>query len=332
MVVYSHSRLSCFEQCPHKFKLQYIDKVETEVEESIEAFLGSRAHETLEKLYSDLRYQKENNLDDLLGFFHDEWDKNWNDSIVVVKKDYSPANYLKMGEKFITDYYNRYKPFDQGRTIALEDRIIINLDDSGDYKLQGFIDRLTERKDGCYEIHDYKTNSRLPLPEYIENDRQLALYSIGVKERYPDVEDIRLIWHFLAFDKEIDSTRTDDELDNLKQDTIKLIDKIEDSKVFPTNPSRLCDWCEFKPICRQWSHLYKLEDKSVNEYLNDDGVKLVNKYAELQSKKKQLTLDLYAEIEKLEEAITKFAEKEGIDSWWISLGVVNDDILSSIED
>jgi putative RecB family exonuclease len=50
MTVYSHSRLSCFEQCPQKFKLQYIDKVETDVEESVEAFLGSRTHETLEKL------------------------------------------------------------------------------------------------------------------------------------------------------------------------------------------------------------------------------------------------------------------------------------------
>ena len=40
MTVYSHSRLSCFEQCPPKYKLNYIDKVETEVEEGIEAFLG----------------------------------------------------------------------------------------------------------------------------------------------------------------------------------------------------------------------------------------------------------------------------------------------------
>jgi putative RecB family exonuclease len=54
MTVYSHSRLSCFEQCPQKFKLQYIDKVETEVEESIEA---------LEKLYRDLQYQKTDSLE-----------------------------------------------------------------------------------------------------------------------------------------------------------------------------------------------------------------------------------------------------------------------------
>ena len=218
-----------------------------------------------------------------------------------------------MAQKFVTDYYNRYDPFDQTKTIAIEERILINLDESGDYKLQGYIDRLTEVKDGYYEIHDYKTNSRLPLPKYLDNDRQLALYSIGVKNRYPDAKDVRLIWHFVAFDKELDSTRTDEELEKLKQDTINLIDKIEDAKEFPTNPSRLCDWCEFKPICRQWSHLYKLEGKPANEYLKDDGVKLVNRYSELLNQKKQVKLDLYAEIEKLEEAITKFAEKEGVD-------------------
>lgn len=86
MTLYSHSSLSCFEQCPHKFKLNYIDKVKTEVEESIEAFLGVRAHETLEKLYRDLEYQKKNTLDDLLLFLHDEWAKNWNDSILIVRK------------------------------------------------------------------------------------------------------------------------------------------------------------------------------------------------------------------------------------------------------
>ena len=172
MTVYSHSRLSTFEQCPHKFKLRYIDKVETEVEESVEAFMGVRVNETLEKLYSDLRYQKKNSLEDLFGFLSDEWEKNWNDSIIIVKKEYGPENYQKMAQKFVTDYYNRYDPFDQTKTISIEERILINLDELGDYKLQGYIDRLTEVKDGYYEIHDYKTNSRLPLPEYIDKDRK----------------------------------------------------------------------------------------------------------------------------------------------------------------
>jgi len=155
-----------------------------------------------------------------------------------------------MAEKYITDYYNRYKPFNHGRTIALEERILINLDGSGNYRLIAYVDRITKSLDGYYEIHDYKTSSRLPSLERIKNDRKLALYSIGVKEKYPDVKDVRLIWHFLKFDEEIDSIRTDEELGELKLDIIKRIDEIENAVEFPADPSRLCDWCMFKPICR----------------------------------------------------------------------------------
>jgi len=203
------------------------------------------------KLYQDLMYQKVNTLEDLLDFLHDEWKNHWNDSIVIVKKEYDQEHYLKMAEKYIADYYNGYHPFDQGRTIALGERVWINLNGSSDYKLLGYIDRLTKREDGCYEIHDYKTCSRLPSLEHMKNDRQLALYSIGVKERYLDVKDVRLIWHFLKFGKEIDSVRTDAELEELKKNTIQLIDTIENTEEFPTHPSKLCDWCKFKFICRQ---------------------------------------------------------------------------------
>lgn len=313
MTVYSHSRLSCFEQCAYKYKLQYIDKVETEIAESIEAFLGSCVHEVLEKLYSDLRYEKQNTLEDLISFLHEVWNKNWDDSIIIVKEEYNADNYLKMAERYISNYYNRYYPFDKVKTIALEDRILINLDDDGNYQLQGFIDRLVETKDGFYEIHDYKTNSRLPLRKYIESDRQLALYMIGVKNNYPDVKGVKLIWHFLAFDKEIDSTRTDEELESLKKDTITLIDRIESEERFDTNPSFLCDWCEYRPICKQWVHLYKIREKPENEYLSDSGVVLVNRYAELKDKKKKFVNEVDAELEKVEEALFAFAEKEGID-------------------
>jgi putative RecB family exonuclease len=313
MTVYSHSRLSCYEQCPAKFKLQYIDKVETEVEESVEAFLGSRVHEALEKLYRDNQHQKLDALEELLDFVRSEWKNNWSDAIVIVNNEYTQENYLRMAEKYISDYYRRYHPFNQCRTVALEERILINLDHSGQFKLQGYIDRLSEDTDGLYEIHDYKTNSRLPLADYIRTDRQLALYMIGVKNQYPDVRQVRLIWHFLKFDKEIDSTRTDVELETLKTETISLIERIEQDEVYKASPSALCDWCEFKPCCRQWRHLYRVSEKPANQYLSDSGVQLVNRYAELKNKQKQVDGELEEELEKLEEALLAFAEKEHID-------------------
>lgn len=47
MTLYSYSRLRCYEQCPQKYKFQYIDKIKIEAKESIELFLGKRVHKTL---------------------------------------------------------------------------------------------------------------------------------------------------------------------------------------------------------------------------------------------------------------------------------------------
>ena len=50
---YSYSQLNTFNNCPQKYKIIYIDKIKSN-NESIEAFVGKRVHETLEWLYSDL--------------------------------------------------------------------------------------------------------------------------------------------------------------------------------------------------------------------------------------------------------------------------------------
>ena len=58
--VYSHSRISTFETCPLKFKLRYLDKIEP-LRGNIEAFMGSRVHDTLEKLYRDKQSRHKGN-------------------------------------------------------------------------------------------------------------------------------------------------------------------------------------------------------------------------------------------------------------------------------
>lgn len=65
MPVFSDSRLSTFEQCPLKYKYQYIDKFKVKAAKTVEAFMGSCVHEALEKLYRDLKLQKNNSLEEL---------------------------------------------------------------------------------------------------------------------------------------------------------------------------------------------------------------------------------------------------------------------------
>src|SRR5512139_142895 len=119
MPTYSHSQLSTYETCPHQYKLAYIDKIETETE-SIEAFMGSRVHDALEKLYRDLmKVDKLNTLEEILDFYHQSWEKNWKGMVQIIRKQYSIEDYQRQGRKCIADYYRRHHPFDHGRTVGL---------------------------------------------------------------------------------------------------------------------------------------------------------------------------------------------------------------------
>ncbi|QQG39968.1 MAG: PD-(D/E)XK nuclease family protein [Candidatus Aenigmatarchaeota archaeon] len=306
-MLYSHSRLATFEQCPLKFKFHYIDGLEPpDEEQTIEAFLGDLVHRTLEKLYKDMKFQKTNTLEDVLAYYHGLWEKEWNSEIRIVKKDYKEENYKKMGDVFIRAYYARHEPFNHTKTLGLEHRIVIALD--GGYQLQGYIDRLSyDPKTDTYEVHDYKTASNLPMNEQLVADRQLALYSIAVREAYR-TNRVKLIWHFLAFDKDMVIEKTADEIEELKKDTIHLIKRVEQEKEFKPKVSALCDYCEFRSICPEWKHLYKVEDLPPKEYTQDRGVQLVNAYVELQDKAKTST----AELEEVKAALTDFAKHEGI--------------------
>ena len=307
MPLYSHSRLSMYQECPLKYKLHYRDKIKRDTE-GIEGFLGTMVHEALKKFYDDLRLTRIGTLDELLARFDKLWQQNWHDSILITKQDLTAEHYQALGKKLLTTYYERYAPFDSDTTIGTEMRITFSLDDSDRYKLTGFVDRLSRAEGGVYQIHDYKTSAHLPSQEDVDNDRQLALYHIGVQRRWPDIKDLRLIWHYLAFDRELVSSRSEDEISRLVAETIKLIDEIESAEDFPPRESGLCQWCEYPDLCPLRKHAFKVEALPVNEYLNEPGVVLVNKYAEL--KEKASAVD--EELARVREAILAYARSEQV--------------------
>lgn len=295
MSVYSPSRLGTYQNCPQQYKFQYIDKVEVEEVEGIEAFMGGIVHEVLHKLYLDLRLSNLNTIEDLLKHYKDLWEKGWHDGIQIIKKGYTKENYFQTGERCLRDYYKRYHPFKE-KTIWLEERVAFKLDPEGKYQLQGYIDRLDAPKDGVYEVHDYKTGS-MPKPEDLEEDRQLSLYQIGVMQAWPDAREVKLVWHYLAVDKEIILTKTPKELEAIRKETIKLIDEIESEKEFKPIVGPLCDWCAYSDICPAMGHQAKVEELPPNKYLKDSGVKLVNRLTELKAKKSEVTAGIQDKVE-----------------------------------
>jgi putative RecB family exonuclease len=247
--IYSHSRLSSFEDCPKKFQYRYVLRVPTDTE-SIEGFVGKRVHEVLERLYRFTENGQVPSLARVLERFRIWWGEHYDPARVrIVRRENDADHYRALGERCLSNYYRRFYPFDGDETLALEERVAFSLDESGNYRLQGFIDRVVRARDGAIEVHDYKTSQRVPSQEILDRDRQLALYQMGLADRFGSEQPMRLVWHYLLLDKTRTSTRTPEQLEALRGATIGLIDRIRTETHFEPRPSALCRWCEFSHLC-----------------------------------------------------------------------------------
>ncbi|MFB6246219.1 MAG: RecB family exonuclease [Candidatus Pacearchaeota archaeon] len=287
MPSYSHSKIKTYEQCPLKFKYKYIDRVTPEIDKTIEAHLGQAVHDTLEWIYSQ---NQPPSIDEAIQKYIEFWKEKWTENIRIVKEEKSPKDYFNKGIQFLTEYYPKHYPFDDG-TLECEKKVKIEIGQDGKYKVYGFIDRLVYNyKTSEYEIHDYKTSSTFPSQEEMEQERQLALYSIGLKDEYGYEKEVKLIWHFLEHGKEIQVKKKNDQLEKLKQETLEKIREIETATYFPRNESILCYWCEFRNRCGE-DKRKEQEEKNKKEKPNSDYVSIEdNSWFNAQGKEDQKRL------------------------------------------
>jgi hypothetical protein len=144
--------------------------------------------------------------------------------------------------------------------------------------------------------------------EEADSDRQLAMYSIWVRDKFKDAKKVVLLWHMLAFDKDITSERSDAQLKALQEETVALIKEVEGCKDFPPNVGALCDYCVYQELCTAFKHEAELEKKTPEQFKEDDGVKIVDRYSHLQSQKKEIE----QELDVLKGRLIDFAEQKDL--------------------
>ena len=313
---YSHSRLSSYENCPFQYKLKYVDRVQAPLGTTIDAFVGSRVHDALEWLYTLARDGRVATKEELVQKYQALWEAEWKDEIRVIKQELEVEHYRSNGQKWVEQYWDRYQPFDQGITIDLECKTFIDLPGGG--KVMGVIDRLEKVGDNHFVIHDYKTTGKLPTPHETENDRQLALCMLGIQQRYPDLKKIDLVWHFVRFDEDVRSQRTDDQLQDMARQTTSLIETIEAavaSRDLPTKTSALCDWCEFRPLCPEFANLYEMENQEetllASVITASEASALVDELASLRDEKQRITGEMDERTDEIREKLTAYSVETG---------------------
>ena len=84
-------------------------------------------------------------------------------------------------------------------------------------------------------------------------NRQLALYQLGIQQVFDGVEKVDLVWHFLRHGEEVRSNRTVHGLKTLKTKVRNLVSEIRESVQnggpLPPKKSPLCNWCFYWEEC-----------------------------------------------------------------------------------
>lgn len=315
---FSHSAIESFRSCPRQYYYRYVARVKLpDVPEQIAPFFGSRAHDALEWLYRRAMNGVLSTREELLGEFDRLWEEKWDDSIVIDDAEMSGEMYQGLGRRCLSDYYGAHHPFDDSTTVALEQRVDFELDEG--IAMIGFIDRLAKSDDGVWHIHDYKTNKRLPTQGDMDRNPQLAYYEIGIRSMWPTIDRVELHWHYLRFGETITSTRTGAQLEELRDKALGTIrdatGRGQDEDRFETVESGLCRYCDYQSICPVTKHGYQVSELPSNRYLEEPGVKLVNRWAELKASKAELDSQVDAldeEIGEVKEALAAYAEREDL--------------------
>lgn len=236
----SYSRVSTFNQCPYKYKLRYVEKIDTikNQDPNNALYMGTALHEGLE-----------------------------NDLKACIKSYIS--NYYVLNDKNIDEIEKfkflipRIKPLVPDGINELE---IVDND------FTGFIDLLVPTdKEGVYDMYDFKYSNnkanyqlspQLHLYKYFYEKQSgnkirnmYFLFVPKVQIRQKKTEDL---YQFRKrIDEELENTFEKLEFMKINYDSNKVISflldvkKLYECESFGKNPSYLCNWCEYKKYCEK---------------------------------------------------------------------------------
>ena len=250
---FSHSRIETFKSCLYKYKLRYIDKLQTVPDQAADnaLYLGTALHKGIETDVTTAIREYFNN-------YYVITDQQINEAIKL--------EYLIPKVKEVLQDVNIY---------AQEFRISSN-------RFIGYADLITKNKDGTVDIFDFKYSNN--IQNYLESD-QLHIYKYFLEQQGFKVDKLGFIFIPKISIKE---KKTEDiyqfrkrlvaELETAQIQLIPI--KYNKNKVgkffnniintyeitgYTKNPTRLCDWCDYKLLCMKGENYMILPENKRRE-------------------------------------------------------------------
>lgn len=232
----SFSQLDMFQTCPLKFQFRYL--LHLPVPPSHAMSFGSSVHETLNDFYQKIK----KGVTPSLELLHECYEQHW------IPYGYENRTHLMkrqaQGLEILKNFY-RKNFLDQAPIIPtdLERNFHLKI---GDFTMSGRIDRIDQLPDKTYEVIDYKTGTSLK-DRSLKSNLQLSIYALACQELF-QLPVSRLSLYFLEENEKVSTTRTPEELRELRKELEKLVTEMRESDFAPT-PGYYCRFCDFRLVC-----------------------------------------------------------------------------------
>src|SRR2546428_9764254 len=113
--------------------------------------------------------------------------------------------------------------------------------------LTGCLDRVGRRRDGSYEVLDYKTGSAKRAAA-LQRDLQLGVYALAAREVF-HFDPLSLSYYYLETSERVTVDKPQERLEDDRQTIVKVAEGIR-AELFPARPDRMkCGGCDFRQLC-----------------------------------------------------------------------------------
>jgi putative RecB family exonuclease len=237
----SFTRVDTFEQCPRRFRYQYVDGLPQAPAPQLS--FGSSIHGALEWLY-DRKHPELPTLEATLQALFEAWDST---GYADVDRDEQLRAYAHARE-VVTAFHARVAA--EGFRLPAATEAWFELPVGEDIVVVGAIDRLDVDGAGDLHVIDYKTSRRARSRSQVRDSLQLAIYALATEELYGRLPAS------VALDFVVPGVRVTVPVGELALDAVperlhEAARRIRAGEDTPT-PNRLCDWCDYRSICPAW--------------------------------------------------------------------------------
>ena len=233
---FSYSRVDCFNSCPYKFKLTYIDKLQTidDYDPQNPLIVGTALHKGIETTVQEAIQEYYNSYPIITDMHVEEAIKL--EYLIPIVKKILPKNgqfEVEISNDYFKGYIDYLYPLGNG-----EYGII-------DFKYSNNIDNYMKSK----QLHVYKYFAEKILKIKVSKLQFLFVPKVAIRPRKTETR--------IQFRKRIQA--------ELNSKTIKIKEVVYDEEkvkafindtqtilnttTFVKNPNRLCDWCIYKNLC-----------------------------------------------------------------------------------